>query len=313
MKQLVNITFITLFVLTSTACSPEQPKTPPHLISLENFDTQKLIDENRQYIDKQITEIDGKTIIYGNIDDKNNLFVTTKEKATGFAIILGKTIDEKCIAEYFYINGQKLYERGFVSKEGCHGNPFNDEIYSNSMLHLVKYYNNGKIKQIVTPFQNIANNEFIPEKIYNKSEDEKIKSLNDYSNILEPKFFSQRTIFYTDTKDILIYQYQYFNERYNVGKIIFSTTDKDNNRIITEGDIFYHRNKNEKLNFLLKKHIDWRTNNINKFVWKNNIATNSKYTSLSNIDEEVYKDYKHFIELVDKKMKKLSNINDDKK
>ena len=92
---------------TSDRPMPEKP-LPPEFPT--NEEIQAKIAQNLQYLNNKISQKDGKTTLYfkgkkGNYEQTDN-----PKEAEYYRLILGKTADNACVAQDFYINGTKRSE-----------------------------------------------------------------------------------------------------------------------------------------------------------------------------------------------------------
>ena len=92
---------------TSDRPMPEKP-LPPEFPT--NEEIQAKIAQNLQYLNNKISQKDGKTTLYfkgkkGDYEQTDN-----PQEAEYYRLILGKTADNACVAQDFYINGTKKSE-----------------------------------------------------------------------------------------------------------------------------------------------------------------------------------------------------------
>ncbi|MBR7002211.1 MAG: hypothetical protein IKI11_06110 [Neisseriaceae bacterium] len=100
---------------------PERPPVPDFPTDAE---IQNKIAENLQYIQNKIIQKDGKTIYYFiKAKDKNNKtiysVVDDKNKAQYYRVVLGKTAENYCAVQDFYINGKKRTEQQIILDKNC--------------------------------------------------------------------------------------------------------------------------------------------------------------------------------------------------
>lgn len=86
---------------------PEKPQRPEFPT---NEEIQAKIAQNLQYLNNKISQKDGKTTLYfkgkkGDYEQTDN-----PQEAEYYRLILGKTADNACVAQDFYINGTKKSE-----------------------------------------------------------------------------------------------------------------------------------------------------------------------------------------------------------
>ncbi|MBQ9681935.1 MAG: hypothetical protein IJV35_01540 [Neisseriaceae bacterium] len=101
---------------------PEKPKIT--LNFLTNEEIADKVAENNQYIENKIIQKDSSTIYYFIKEkDKNNktIYSLTNDKQTAqfYRVVLGKTAENYCVVQDFYINDKKKTEKHIILDTDC--------------------------------------------------------------------------------------------------------------------------------------------------------------------------------------------------
>lgn len=101
---------------------PEKPKIT--LNFLTDKETANKVAENNQYIENKTIQKDGSTIYYFTKEkDKNDktIYSLTNDKQTAqfYRIVLGKTAENHCVVQDFYINDKKRTEKHIILDTDC--------------------------------------------------------------------------------------------------------------------------------------------------------------------------------------------------
>lgn len=173
-----------LKILPSDTPLPETPKMEVLFPTEEELANK--IAENKQYINNKITQKDGKTIHYFTRNDKNEYYLEDKTKAKFYRVVLGKTAENHCAVQDFYINGKKYTEEYIVLDTNCAKDIKKSRMYNINTNFLmrnfstfVQYTENGNVFNVlILNRQNRTANFFIRnEKVADKIIKERIADI----------------------------------------------------------------------------------------------------------------------------------------
>ena len=163
-KWIISLLAVALFSVTacsatktpttqSVSTTQQTPMPPiPKLPSLAL--SQQEIDSNRQYIQSQIVQKDGKTKYFFDKENKDGKNPQVSKKVSGgfYRIVLGKTATGDCAVQDFYADtNQKQSEPLIVAKKNC--NNFNTWGYDGAwivydekqQLKLISHFKDGEM------------------------------------------------------------------------------------------------------------------------------------------------------------------------
>ena len=133
---------------------PEKPQITINFIT--DKETANKVAENNQYIENKIIQKDGSTIYYFTKEkDKNDktIYSLTKDKQTAqfYRIVLGKTAENHCVVQDFYINDKKRTEKHIILDTDCtkHLSTNSNVSSRKNKIRNMYFYKDGKEDMII--------------------------------------------------------------------------------------------------------------------------------------------------------------------
>ena len=227
-KVIKSLTGIDVEVIDPNTPLPEQPSVPNFLTDEE---IKNKMAENQEYINRKIIQKDGKTIYYFQEEKQENnktIYTLTDDKnnAKYYRIILGKTAENYCAVQDFYINGEKRREPYIMVDTDCTQFSDKDNPHLTNQikdyLTLVSYRPQEKIQSV-----NLVNrqNKTVTFYYYSTPNKENINDEHWYALMIVHNDFNEnkRQIFFINNKqeihDTVI---DHFNEQQIIERIVIA-------------------------------------------------------------------------------------------